>query len=96
MLTFVSYDGAELAYREVGAGLPLLVIPGGPARDAAYLGDLGPLAGATGRKLVVADLRGTGDSQPDTEPLTHRADPFGVTYLVASWAVREGVTGGAR
>jgi hypothetical protein len=42
--TYLSYDRAELAYQEYGAGLPLLVVPGGPARDAAYLGDLGGLA----------------------------------------------------
>ncbi len=74
MPTYLSYDKSELAYREVGAGLPLVVIPGGPARDAAYLGDLGPLARATDRKLVVPDLRGTGDSRPDTDADSHRAD----------------------
>ena len=42
--TYLSYDRAELAYAEQGAGLPLLVVPGGPARDATYLGDLGGLA----------------------------------------------------
>lgn len=62
MPTFTSYDGAELAYRVDGAGEPLLVWPGGPARDAAYLGDLGGLAAATGRSLVVPDPRGTGGS----------------------------------
>jgi pimeloyl-ACP methyl ester carboxylesterase len=72
--TYLSYDRAELAYREVGAGLPVLVVPGGPARDAAYLGDLAGLATLLERKLVVPDLRGTGDSQPDTDPDSHRAD----------------------
>jgi pimeloyl-ACP methyl ester carboxylesterase len=74
MPTYVSYDGAELAYQELGSGAPLLVIPGGPARDAAYLGDLLGLATATQRELVVPDLRGTGASQPDTDPTSHRAD----------------------
>ncbi len=74
MPTYLSYDRAELAYREEGAGLPLFVVPGGPARDAAYLGDLGGLASLLERKLVVPDLRGTGDSQPDTDPESHRAD----------------------
>ena len=74
MPTYLSYDLAELAYREEGAGLPVLVIAGGPARDAAYLGDLNPLASLLGRKLVIPDLRGTGASQPDTDPDSHRAD----------------------
>jgi pimeloyl-ACP methyl ester carboxylesterase len=74
MPNYTSYDGAELAYHEHGSGPPLVVIAGGPARDAAYLGDLLHLAIATGRTLVVPDLRGTGASQPDTAPDTHRAD----------------------
>jgi proline iminopeptidase len=74
MPTYTSYDGAELAYQEYGAGPPLLVIPGGPARDPAYLGDLLGLADAIQRTLVVPDLRGTGQSRPDTDPASHRAD----------------------
>ena len=74
MPSYLSYDRAELAYREEGDGRPLLVVPGGPARDSAYLGDLGGLASAAERKLVVPDLRGTGASQPDTDPDSHRAD----------------------
>ncbi len=35
MVTYTSYDGAELAFRVDGAGAPLVVWPGGPARDAA-------------------------------------------------------------
>jgi proline iminopeptidase len=72
--TYTSYDGADLAYREVGAGEPLLVVPGGPARDAAYLGDLTGLAETTERMLVVPDLRGTGLSLPDSDATSHRAD----------------------
>ena len=74
MPTYASYDGAELSYHQHGTGPPLLVIPGGPARDAAYLGDLLGLATATQRQLVVPDLRGTGASLPDTDPTSHRAD----------------------
>jgi len=72
--TYLSYDRAPLAYREQGAGLPVLVVPGGPARDAAYLGDLGGLASVAERKLVVPDLRGTGQSQPESDRDSHRAD----------------------
>ncbi len=74
MPTFASYDGADLAYQEHGSGPTLLVIPGGPARDVAYLGDLLGLSTVTQRHLVVPDLRGTGASQPDTDPTSHRAD----------------------
>jgi len=74
MPTYTSYDSAELAYHEHGSGPPLLVIPGGPARDATYLGDLLALATAIDRQLVVPDLRGTGSSLPDTDPTSHRAD----------------------
>lgn len=74
MPTYLSYDRAELAYQELGAGLPVLVVPGGPARDAAYLGDLGFLASLLERKLVVPDLRGTGASQPESDADSHRAD----------------------
>ncbi|MEO6510588.1 MAG: alpha/beta hydrolase [Nocardioides sp.] len=74
MPTYLSYDRTELSYREEGAGLPVLVVPGGPARDSAYLGALGALATFLGRKLVVPDLRGTGASQPDTDADSHRAD----------------------
>ncbi|CAN7562087.1 alpha/beta hydrolase [Terrabacter sp. LjRoot27] len=62
MPTFTSHDGSELAYRVDGTGDPLVVWPGGPARDAAYLGDLGGLADVAGRALVVPDPRGTGAS----------------------------------
>ena len=74
MPTYLSYDAAELSYQEYGDGLPLLVIPGGPARDATYLGDLRALAGAVERRLVVPDLRGTGASRPATDAESHRAD----------------------
>ena len=74
MPTYLSYDRAELAYQELGAGLPLLVVPGGPARDAAYLGDLSGLASLVERKVVVPDLRGTGASRPESDADSHRAD----------------------
>jgi pimeloyl-ACP methyl ester carboxylesterase len=41
--TFAAADGTTLAYRRTGTGDPLVVLPGGPMRSAAYLGDLGGL-----------------------------------------------------
>ncbi|MFB7084389.1 alpha/beta fold hydrolase [Streptomyces sp. NPDC056296] len=56
MPTLSSYDGTELAYHVRGDGPPLIVLPGGPMRASAYLGDLGGLAAH--RRLVLLDLRG--------------------------------------
>lgn len=74
MPTFTSYDGSSLAYSVVGDGPPLLVIPGGPARNAAYLGDLRGLAERTGRQLLVLEMRGTGRSDVPVDPESYRAD----------------------
>ncbi|GAA2090968.1 alpha/beta hydrolase [Streptomyces albiaxialis] len=76
---YTSYDGAQLAYRVLGGAhpggddgpeaelpAPLVCLAGGPARDAAYLGDLGGLSAF--RPLVVPDQRGTGGSPPPATP----------------------------
>jgi pimeloyl-ACP methyl ester carboxylesterase len=44
----------------------LLCLAGGPARDAAYLGDLGGLSAY--RRLILPDSRGTGDSPAAADP----------------------------
>lgn len=72
MPAFITYDGTELAYHLRGEGEPLICLPGGPMRDSAYLGDLGGLA--AGRRLVLLDLRGTGDSAVPADPSTYRVD----------------------
>ncbi|MFI6764509.1 alpha/beta fold hydrolase [Streptomyces sp. NPDC050355] len=72
MPTLTAVDGTELAYHEVGEGEPLLCLPGGPMRASAYLGDLGGLSKR--RRLVLPDLRGTGDSQIPADPATYRCD----------------------
>ncbi|MDO5627334.1 MAG: alpha/beta hydrolase [Mobilicoccus sp.] len=61
-MTFTAADGTTLSYLATGEGEPLVVVPGGPGRDAAYLGDLGGLAQALGRRVVVLEPRGTGGS----------------------------------
>ncbi|MGO4596914.1 alpha/beta fold hydrolase [Terrabacter sp. 2RAF25] len=79
MPTYTSYDGTQLAYRVEGEGEPLVVWPGGPARDPAYLGahdsqgTLGGLADAAGRSLVVPDPRGTGASRRPEDPAAYAA-----------------------
>ncbi|MGW2177510.1 alpha/beta fold hydrolase [Streptomyces sp. NPDC001732] len=72
MPTFHAYDGTELSYRLLGEGTPLICLPGGPMRAGEYLGDLGGLAAR--RRLVVLDLRGSGDSAVPDDPSTYRCD----------------------
>ncbi|MEV7440045.1 alpha/beta hydrolase [Streptomyces sp. NPDC091204] len=70
---FTSYDGTTLAYRVLdGGGPPLICVPGGPGRAAAYLGDLGGLDAH--RTLVLPDTRGTGFSAMPADPTTCRVD----------------------
>ncbi|WP_251071934.1 alpha/beta fold hydrolase [Streptomyces sp. ISL-43] len=66
------YDGTELAYHVQGEGEPLVCLPGGAMRASAYPGDLGGLS--TGRRLILLDLRGTGDSAIPADPSTYRVD----------------------
>lgn len=72
MPTFSAYDTTPLAYHLVGEGEPLIVLPGGPMRASAYLGDLGGLSAV--RQLALLDLRGTGDSAAPEDPATYRCD----------------------
>ncbi|MDT9689076.1 alpha/beta fold hydrolase [Streptomyces sp. P9(2023)] len=72
MPSFTTYDGTELAYDVRGEGEPLVCLPGGPMRDAAYLGELGGLAAY--RRLIVLDLRGTGASAEPADPASYRCD----------------------
>ncbi|MEV5548446.1 alpha/beta hydrolase [Streptomyces sp. NPDC052309] len=71
-ISFTAYDGTRLAHHVRGDGDPLVVLPGGPMRASAYLGDLGGLAAH--RRLILLDLRGTGDSAAPADPATYRCD----------------------
>jgi proline iminopeptidase len=70
--TLTSYDGTQLAWTEVGEGPPLLCLPGGPGRAAAYLEDLGGLSRS--RTLVLLDARATGRSEVPADPSSLRFD----------------------
>ncbi|MFE7838659.1 alpha/beta fold hydrolase [Streptomyces sp. NPDC057474] len=72
MATFRAPDGTLLAYRTFGDGPPLVCLPGGPMRASAYLGELGGLSAH--RRLVMADLRGTGESAIPADTSTYRCD----------------------
>ncbi|NUO43254.1 MAG: alpha/beta hydrolase [Streptomyces sp.] len=72
MPTFTAPDGTTLAYHLKGDGVPLVVLPGGPMQASRYLGELGGLAAR--RRLVLLDLRGTGESAVPADPATYRCD----------------------
>ncbi|MFD1827084.1 MULTISPECIES: alpha/beta fold hydrolase [Mumia] len=65
-------DGTLLAYRCIGAGAPLVCVPGGPMLPADYLGDLGGLSDHA--ELVLVDPRGSGASGTPADPATYRCD----------------------
>lgn len=72
MARFTSFDGTQLAYREVGSGSPLICVAGGPGRASEYLETLGGLDAH--RRLVILDNRGTGESDEPKDPFTYRRD----------------------
>ena len=72
MTFFSAPDGTKLAYHEVGTGDPLVCLPGGPMRDSRYLGDLGGLSAH--RRLILLDLRGTGESSVPDDTASYRCD----------------------
>jgi proline iminopeptidase len=72
MPAFHAFDGTELAYHVQGDGAPLICLPGGPMRASACLGDLGGLS--RHRRLILLDLRGTGDSATPADPSSYRCD----------------------
>jgi pimeloyl-ACP methyl ester carboxylesterase len=72
MATVPGADGTRLAYHQAGQGGPLICLPGGPFQASAYLGDLGGLSAH--RRLVLLDLRGTGDSAVPADPASYRCD----------------------
>ncbi|MFI6925977.1 alpha/beta fold hydrolase [Nonomuraea spiralis] len=69
---FDSYDGIKLAYHVFGDGTPVVCLPGGPMQASAYLGDLGGLSAY--RQLIMADLRGTGQSARPADTASYRCD----------------------
>ena len=72
MPAFIAFDGTGLAYHVRGDGDPLICLPGGPMRASAYLGDLGGLSGH--RRLILLDLRGTGESAVPADRSSYRCD----------------------
>jgi proline iminopeptidase len=71
MSDFMAFDGTRLSYHVLGEGNPVIVLPGGPMQDSAYLGDLGGLSSRV--RLIRFDLRGTAGS-PTTDVASCRCD----------------------
>ncbi|MEV3984089.1 alpha/beta hydrolase [Nonomuraea sp. NPDC049758] len=69
---FTSHDGLKLACHIFGDGPPVVCLPGGPMQASAYLGDLGGLSAH--RRLIMADLRGTGRSAVPPDTASYRCD----------------------
>lgn len=64
---YISVDNAELYYREVGKGQPIVVLHGGPDFDHTYLlPDLDRLSDSF--RLIYYDQRGRGKSARDVQP----------------------------
>jgi proline iminopeptidase len=72
MPSFSAHDGTGLAYHVFGEGIPVICLPGGPMQDSAYLGELGGLPAH--RRLIMVDLRGTGQSAIPQDATSYRCD----------------------
>ncbi len=71
-MRFSSYDGTQLEVTELGSGPPLVCVPGGPGRAAAYFEDLAGLSEV--RTLLRLDPRATGRSEVPADPSSMRFD----------------------
>jgi proline iminopeptidase len=66
---YIAVDGAQLYYRDIGQGPPLIILHGGPSFDHDYLlPDLDRLA--DGFRLIYYDQRGRGKSAQTVSPAT--------------------------
>ncbi|TCO60989.1 alpha/beta fold hydrolase [Actinocrispum wychmicini] len=70
---FPGRDGRELVYREIGDGRPLVLLHGFTATGTQWV-DHGPAAGIAGRRVIVPDLRGHGDSAHPDDPAAYPPD----------------------
>lgn len=75
MRRFSGRDGAELVYREVGEGRPLVLVHGITAGGSQWL-DPGPAAAFAelGHRVILPDLRGHGDSAKPHDPAAYPPD----------------------
>jgi pimeloyl-ACP methyl ester carboxylesterase len=72
---FAGPDGVELAWRETGAGRPLVLLHGLMAGGAHLLGgELVSALAASGHRVILPDLRGHGDSGRPHDPARYPPD----------------------
>ncbi|HVW67359.1 MAG TPA: alpha/beta fold hydrolase, partial [Steroidobacteraceae bacterium] len=73
---FRSRDGLELAYRELGAGRPLILIHGYFSTAMVNWVRYGhaPKIAARGYRVIMPDLRGHGDSAKPHDPMFYPRD----------------------
>lgn len=72
---FTARDGHELAYRELGAGRPLVLLHGFTADSTQWLdhGNAYALA-ESGRRVILPDFRGHGESTRSHDPAAYPSD----------------------
>jgi len=64
---YVSVEDVRLFYRIIGEGEPLLVLNGGPGFPSTHFVPMAKKLSADGKKVILFDQRGTGESVLDTK-----------------------------
>jgi pimeloyl-ACP methyl ester carboxylesterase len=72
---YTGRDGVQLAYRELGEGRPLILLPGFGATSRSMI-DHGPgrALAELGHRVIATDPRGNGDSARDLAPAAYPPD----------------------
>lgn len=66
--------GRRITFNEIGAGPPLICIPGGPGFPGAHLGDLGGLHKR--HRLILMNTRGVRGTTPGANPSEYAVDDY--------------------
>jgi pimeloyl-ACP methyl ester carboxylesterase len=71
---FAGRDGVELAFHETGAGRPLILLHGFMGAGTQMLDGWADVFAEQGRRVVLPDFRGHGDSAKPHDPAAYPAD----------------------
>jgi len=71
---FVGRDGAELAFYEIGSGRPLILLHGFMGSSTQMLDGWARIFVEQGRRVVLPDFRGHGDSAKPHDPTAYPPD----------------------
>jgi pimeloyl-ACP methyl ester carboxylesterase len=71
---FAGRDGVELACHETGSGRPLILLHGFMGAGSQWLGGLASTFAEQGRRVVLPDFRGHGDSAKPHDPAAYPSD----------------------